>query len=95
MFGNKKQFKIFRVTNNTNAGNKDSKNSNTGGDKGVATCTASSSKTFLSDAVTQNNKKMNGAQNTSGATVPIGNNQVFIASYRLVSLHGVISVCIL
>ena len=78
IFGNKKQFKIFRKQNNTGVENKDSKHS-TGGDKGVATCTASSSKTFLSDAMTQNNKKATGTQPPATTTTafPTGNIQVY------------------
>lgn len=73
MFGTKKQFKIFKTQNNTEGENKDSKQS-TGGDKGVAICTPTSSKTFISDAMSQNNKKMNGNQTNATTTISTGTN---------------------
>ena len=73
MFGTKKQFKIFKGQNNTDAENKDSKQS-TGGDKGVVICTPTSSKTFISDAMSQNNKKMNGNQTNVATTISTGTN---------------------
>ena len=73
MFGTKKQFKIFKTQNNTEGENKDSKQS-TGGDKGVAICTPTSSKTFISDAMSQNNKKMNGNQTNANTTISTGTN---------------------
>merc|ERR1719412_2526273 len=75
MFGTKKQFKIFKTQNNTEGENKDSKQS-TGGDKGVAICTPTSSKTFISDAMSQNNKKMNGNQTNSTTSISVGNIQM-------------------
>ena len=73
MFGTKKQFKIFKGQTNTDADNKDSKQS-TGGDKGVAICTPTSSKTFISDAMSQSNKKMNGNQTNVATTISPGTN---------------------
>ena len=73
MFGTKKQFKIFKTQNNTEGENKDSKQS-TGGEKGVAICTPTSSKTFISDAMSQNNKKMNGNQTNATTTISTGTN---------------------
>ena len=75
IFGTKKKFRIFRGQNNADVENKDSKQS-TGGDKGVAICTPTSSKTFISDAMSQNNKKLNGLQSTTAPNFPVGNIQV-------------------
>ena len=74
--GTKKRLKIFGGADKKDTENKDCKHS-TVGDKGVATCTASSSRTFLSDAMPHStNKNVNGAQAVTAPTFPIGNLQV-------------------
>lgn len=85
MFGTKKQFKIFKGQNNADAENKDSKQS-TGGDKGVAICTPTSSKTFISDAMSQTNKKVNGNKTNSTTSISVGNIQVKYWGFLLWSL---------
>ena len=80
--GTKKRFRIFRGANNKDAENKNSKHS-TAGDKAAATCTASSSKTFLSEAMTTNNKKLGLTQTTATAAYPVGNTQVRIPHVRI------------
>ena len=98
MFGTKKQFKIFKGQTNTDADNKDSKQS-TGGDKGVAICTPTSSKTFISDAMSQSNKKMNGNQTNVATTISPGTNMqvplkfnckvIIIFHYSLAKYHQI------
>ena len=98
MFGTKKQFKIFKGQTNTDADNKDSKQS-TGGDKGVAICTPTSSKTFISDAMSQSNKKMNGNQTNAATTISPGTNMqvplkfickvIVIIHYSLAKYHQI------
>ena len=73
--GTKKRLKIFGGADKKDTENKDCRHS-TVGDKGVATCTASSSRTFLSDAMPHpSNKKANGAQAVTAPTFPISNLQ--------------------